>query len=169
MTHHFKKTIESKSINELLKIREYVEKMINKKAMPDMLLDIKELHYKIILHEAASFWGISPDSVFTKRRFLLLKNYKHAVRYAIRMVTSMSYTQIGEMLNCNHATIIHSISFVEESALTNTGYFNKCEMLCSHLRKTITELKNTEHQKQLLENLKNKKNAKKRRKTNASI
>jgi len=169
MTHHFKKTIESKSIHELMKIREYVEKMINKKALPDMLMEIKEGQYKIILHEAASFWGIAPDSVFTKRRFLLLKNYRHAVRYAIRTVTGMSYQQIGEMLNCNHATIIHSISFVEESALTNTGYFNKCEMLCSHLRKTIKELKNTEHQKQLLENLKTKKNAKKRRKTNASI
>jgi chromosomal replication initiation ATPase DnaA len=159
MTPHFKKTIESKSIHDLMKIREYVEKLINKKALPDMLLDIQEQQYKIILHAAASFWDIPPDSVFTKRRFLLLKNYRHAVRYAIKIVTGMSYQHLGEMLNCNHATIIHSVSFVEESALTNTSYFNKCEMLCAHLRKTILELKKEEHQKQLLKNLKTKKNA----------
>lgn len=155
MTPYLKKYLNKKNAIELLEIRNQIDLLLNQKSSASLKLSLKNRHQSFVLEKMATYWGIEPEAALTKKRNVDLMQYKHAVRYSIRSVTNMPYQKIGKMLNCDHASIIHSVYYVEDCALTNTFLFKKCEQLCEFLRDTLAKLNYEEGQKELIEKLTN--------------
>lgn len=154
MTPYFKRFLKNQKPSELIKIREFVENLIIQKMQPIELLELRPRHHKKLLDKMAEYWGIKSEAAFSKRRHPQEMKYKHAVRYAIRTATGMPFEEIGRMFNCNHATIMHSMSFVEKSALINSDYFENCKGLIKFLKTTIHNLNEENYHQELLKNLK---------------
>jgi len=151
MTPYFKRFLKNQKPSELIKIREFVDKVIHQKMLPTDLLEMKPSQHQMVLKELAAFWEIPSEAALTKRRHSSEMNYKHAIRYAIRTVTGMPYQEVGKMLNCDHATIMWSIKFVNNAQIGDSNYYAKCIELAEHLRRVLTELDLNENQPTLHE------------------
>lgn len=155
MTPHLKRYLNKKNAIELLVIRNEIDRLLNEKSSASLKLKLKSKHQSFVLEKMAKAWGIETEAALTKKRNVDLMNYKHAIRYALRSVTNMPYKKLGKMLNCNHATVMHSMYYVEDCSLTNTAYFKKCEDFCEFLRNLLAKLNFEEGQKELIEFLTN--------------
>tara|TARA_Y100000114_G_scaffold53473_1_gene48804 strand:+ start:2006 stop:2431 length:426 start_codon:yes stop_codon:yes gene_type:complete len=60
------------------------------------------------LNLVTKFWCVSEKDILSKNRERHFMNAKHSLRYYLTMGGDLTLTEIGEMLDCNHATIIHS-------------------------------------------------------------
>jgi len=155
MTPYLKRYLNKKNSTQLLVIRNEIDRLLNQKSSASLKLKLKNKHQSFVLEKMAKAWGIEAEAALTKKRNADLMQYKHAVRYALRNVTNMPFQKIGKMLNCDHASVVHSIYFVEDCALTNTAYFKKCEDFSEFLRNLLAKLNFEEGQKELIENLTN--------------
>lgn len=114
MTNNIKRYLNRRTSIELLEVRNYVDKLISFKADAKVCYNIKTSQTQAVLKELAFYWGVPSETALTKRRFNDTMLYKHALRFAIRTVTGMPFANIGKMLNCDHATVMHSVKFVND-------------------------------------------------------
>jgi chromosomal replication initiation ATPase DnaA len=151
MTPSFKRRLNKKSTIDLLEVRQYIDRLLAAKMDAKINYELKPSYQQTVLRELAAFWKIPSEAAITKRRFSDAMNYKHAIRYAIRTVTKMPYVKMGAMLNCDHATIIHSMKFVNDAAMGDIDFYVQCIGLSNHLRNVLAELRFNENQPTLHE------------------
>ena len=76
--------------------------------------------------EAISFitnlTGVDEADMLSKSRFRDGVVAKHFLRYYLRENFNMTYEMIGELTNCHHATVIHSLKYVKDYSLYDKTY-----------------------------------------------
>jgi len=70
---------------------------------------------EFIIKKVADFYDITPDEVIGKGKTKNVANARQMSIFLIRKLTSLTLEQIGEVMNRDHSTVLHSIRKVEES------------------------------------------------------
>ncbi len=70
---------------------------------------------EFIIGKVADFFDISPDEVIGKGKTKNVANARQMSIYLIRKLTGLTLEQIGDVMNRDHSTVLHSIRKVEES------------------------------------------------------
>lgn len=60
--------------------------------------------------------GVSSIDVLSKTRARDIMIARHFLRYYLRTRCSFTFEEIGKLTLCNHATVIHSVRYVEDVA-----------------------------------------------------
>ena len=68
-----------------------------------------------IIAKVADFYDITPDEVIGKGKTKNVANARQMSIFLIRKLTGLTLEQIGEVMNRDHSTVLHSIRKVEES------------------------------------------------------
>ena len=150
MTRHFKRYLNRKDVN-LLEVRAYIDRILSKRIVANVKYPVKPGYEETVLREMAAYWGVPIETALTKRRFTEQINCKHAFRFALRAVTGMKMEKIGALLNCDHASVSHSIKVVNDTKIGDKEYYSKCLQLAEHLRMVLIELELNENQPTLYE------------------
>ena len=78
------------------------------------------------LHEAIGFitnlTGVDEADMLSKSRQRDGVVAKHFLRYYLRENFNMTYEMIGNLTNCHHATVIHSLKYVKDYSLYDKTY-----------------------------------------------
>ena len=74
----------------------------------------KVVNFDMIVESTAEFYGINPDSIFSKSRVRNVADARQIVMYLCHKLTSLSSTVIGQKLNRTHTTVLHGITAVED-------------------------------------------------------
>ena len=143
MTRHFKRYLNRKDVN-LLEVRAYIDRILSKRIVANVKYPVKPGYEETVLKEMAAYWGVPIETALTKRRFTEQINCKHAFRFALRVVTGMKMEKIGALLNCDHASVSHSIKVVNDTKIGDKEYYSKCLQLAEHLRMVLIELESIE-------------------------
>ena len=81
----------------------------------EMILTKKEeLDYA--LEFISDLIGVASIDIMGKTRLRDAVIARHFLRYYLKNKCFFTYSEIGRMTGCNHATIIHSVKYVEECA-----------------------------------------------------
>ena len=70
---------------------------------------------EFIIGKVADFYNISPEEVIGKGKTKDVANARQLSTYLIRKLTGQTLEQIGEVMNRDHTTVLHSIRKVEEN------------------------------------------------------
>ena len=70
---------------------------------------------EFIIEKVADFYDISPDEVIGKGKTKNVANARQMSIYLTRKLTGLTLEQIGEVMNRDHSTVLHSIRKVEEN------------------------------------------------------
>jgi len=132
-----------KDVN-LLEVRAYIDRILSKRIVANVKYPVKPGYEETVLKEMAAYWGVPIETALTKRRFTEQINCKHAFRFALRVVTGMKMEKIGALLNCDHASVSHSIKVVNDTKIGDKEYYSKCLQLAEHLRMVLIELESIE-------------------------
>jgi chromosomal replication initiation ATPase DnaA len=143
MTRHFKRYLNRKDVN-LLEVKAYIDRILSKRIVANVKYPVKPEYEETVLKEMAAYWGVPIETALTKRRFTEQINCKHAFRFALRVVTGMKMEKIGALLNCDHASVSHSIKVVNDTKIGDKEYYSKCLQLAEHLRMVLIELESIE-------------------------
>jgi chromosomal replication initiation ATPase DnaA len=143
MTRHFKRYLNRKDVN-LLEVKAYIDRILSKRIVANVKYPVKPGYEETVLKEMAAYWGVPIETALTKRRFTEQINCKHAFRFALRAVTGMKMEKIGALLNCDHASVSHSIKVVNDTKIGDKEYYSKCLQLAEHLRMVLIELESIE-------------------------
>lgn len=143
MTRHFKRYLNRKDVN-LLEVKAYIDRILSKRIVANVKYPVKPEYEETVLREMAAYWGVPIETALTKRRFTEQINCKHAFRFALRAVTGMKMEKIGALLNCDHASVSHSIKFVNNTKIGDKEFYSKCLQLAEHLRMVLIELESIE-------------------------
>jgi chromosomal replication initiation ATPase DnaA len=143
MTRHFKRYLNRKDVN-LLEVKAYIDRILSKRIVANVKYPVKPGYEETVLREMAAYWGVPIETALTKRRFTEQINCKHAFRFALRVVTGMKMEKIGALLNCDHASVSHSIKVVNDTKIGDKEYYSKCLQLAEHLRMVLIELESIE-------------------------
>jgi chromosomal replication initiation ATPase DnaA len=143
MTRHFKRYLNRKDVN-LLEVKAYIDRILSKRIVANVKYPVKPEYEETVLKEMAAYWGVPIETALTKRRFTEQINCKHAFRFALRVVTGMKMEKIGALLNCDHASVSHSIKVVNDAKIGDKEYYSKCLQLAEHLRMVLIELESIE-------------------------
>jgi chromosomal replication initiation ATPase DnaA len=143
MTRHFKRYLNRKDVN-LLEVKAYIDRILSKRIVANVKYPVKPEYEETVLREMAAYWGVPIETALTKRRFTEQINCKHAFRFALRVVTGMKMEKIGALLNCDHASVSHSIKVVNDTKIGDKEYYSKCLQLAEHLRMVLIELESIE-------------------------
>jgi chromosomal replication initiation ATPase DnaA len=143
MTRHFKRYLNRKDVN-LLEVKAYIDRILSKRIVANVKYPVKPGYEETVLKEMAAYWGVPIETALTKRRFTEQINCKHAFRFALRVVTGMKMEKIGALLNCDHASVSHSIKVVNDTKIGDKEYYSKCLQLAEHLRMVLIELDSIE-------------------------
>lgn len=81
---------------------------------------LKRFHYA--LEFISELTGVSTVDITSKSRQRDCSVARHFLRYFLRTKYNMSYQSIAWFTNSNHATIIHSVRYVEECARYDKVY-----------------------------------------------
>ena len=87
-----------------------------------------------ILSVVASNYGVTPESLKSKKKTDTIANARHVAVYIVRKLTNLPLKSIGAIFNRDHATIMASITKVE----TNIKTVNNA---ASDIKKLIKEIK----------------------------
>ncbi len=87
-----------------------------------------------ILRIVSKGYGISMDDIKSRRRQATIAEARHVSVYIIRQLTDLSLTQIGVLLDRDHATIMNSIRYVESAILESSDTEYKVEELIGKVR-----------------------------------
>lgn len=68
-----------------------------------------------IIAKIADYYNITPEEVVGKGKTTNVVNARQMAIYLIRKLTGLTLEQIGEAMNRDHSTVLHSIRKVEES------------------------------------------------------
>ena len=128
------------SNNRLFELRVEIDRIINSRNDEFFKMNLRSEDQRAIIKAAADYWGVPYEATFSKRRFRQIQEFKHAFRFTLRCATSMSLQSIGKMLNCDHATVMHSIKYVEDSILADPTYYLRCIDFCDHIKMVLQEL-----------------------------
>jgi chromosomal replication initiation ATPase DnaA len=130
----------NQSNNRLFEIRVEIDRIINSRNDEFFKMHLKTEHQRYVIKAAADYWGVPFEAAYSKRRFGEIQQFKHAFRFGLRCATSMSLQAIGKMLNCDHATVMHSIKYVQDSILADPTYYMRCIDFCEHIKMVMQEL-----------------------------
>lgn len=72
------------------------------------------LNFDIIAEKVSSFYGLEPDTLFTKSRKREISDARQMAMYIAKKHTDMPLTAIGRNIGRSHATVIYSIRNIEE-------------------------------------------------------
>lgn len=139
------------SNNRLFEIRVEIDRIINSRNDQFFKMNLRTEQQRVIIKAAADYWGVPYEAAYSKRRFRQIQEFKHAFRFTLRCATSMSLQSIGKMLNCDHATVFHSIKYVQDSIVADPTYYIRCLEFCEHIKMVLAELDLNENQPTLHE------------------
>lgn len=139
------------SNNRLFEIRVEIDRIINSRNDQFFKMNLRTEQQRVIIKAAADYWGVPYEAAYSKRRFRQIQEFKHAFRFTLRCATSMSLQSIGKMLNCDHATVFHSIKYVQDSIVADPTYYIRCLEFCEHIKMVLAELDFNENQPTLHE------------------
>lgn len=74
----------------------------------------KKSSYLKIIDTILKNTGIDCYDILEKDKNILIIMYRHSVAYILKNKEKLTYNKIGEILNRDHSTIIHSIKKTEE-------------------------------------------------------
>lgn len=74
----------------------------------------RKVNFEMIAREVSNFYGIVPDTLFTKSRKREISDARQVVMYLAKQMTDMPLTAIGRKLGRTHATVIYAIKSIEE-------------------------------------------------------
>lgn len=89
------------------------------------------------LRKALQFVGelmhVNPIDIMGGSRERRIVISRHLVRYYLRKRHNITWTEMGRVMKCTHATIIHSIKFIEETAQVDL-YINTLKQSVDYLK-----------------------------------
>lgn len=74
----------------------------------------RKINFEIIVQEVSGFYGIEPDSLFTKSRKREISDARQIIMYLAKKHTEMPLISIGRKLGRSHSTVIYAITTIEE-------------------------------------------------------
>lgn len=79
----------------------------------------KSVNFDMIVESTAEYFGLNPDTIFTKSRLRDIADARQMVMYICSKHTGLSTPAIGAKLNREHSTVIHGISAVKDRLATS--------------------------------------------------
>ena len=76
----------------------------------------KEQELDYALEFISDLIGVSSIDIMGKTRIRDAVIARHFLRYYLKNKCLFSFSEIGRMTGCNHATVIHSVKYVEDCA-----------------------------------------------------
>ena len=74
-----------------------------------------------IVEKTASFYDLSPEDILGKGKTKNIAAARQMATYLMRKLTTLTLEEIGNVLNRDHSTILHSIRKIEESVNTDAA------------------------------------------------
>ena len=74
----------------------------------------RQLNFEIIAREVSTYYGIEPDSLFTKSRKREISDARQMAMYLAKKLVNMPLTAIGHHVSRSHATVIYAIKNIDE-------------------------------------------------------
>lgn len=90
---------------------------------------------KLVIDAVATHYGISPDVILGKQRDKQATLARQVVIYLLRQEKHYSLTEIGNLLNRDHSTILHNFRRISQSIKTDTDLAHSVEQLRGQLRR----------------------------------
>ena len=75
--------------------------------------------------------GVPEIDIVSKKRFRDAVIARHFLRYLLRTKFDLTYQTIGDLTNCNHASAIHSVKYINECARFDKLYSSYKESIDS--------------------------------------
>lgn len=69
---------------------------------------------KNCLPVACKFWEVDVEDVKSSTRKRKIMNAKHSLRYHLSIYNDLTLAEIGELTNCDHSNVVHSIKTFNE-------------------------------------------------------
>tara|TARA_X000001382_G_scaffold101953_2_gene76658 strand:- start:1077 stop:1499 length:423 start_codon:yes stop_codon:yes gene_type:complete len=99
----------------------------------------QELDYAIQF--VSDLIGVSPIDIMGKTRVRDAVISRHFLRYYLKNKCFFTFSEIGRMTGCNHATVIHSVKYVEENAPYDRLYSLYKDSLDKGILKTNSDIR----------------------------
>lgn len=93
------------------------------------------IHFDMIVEATAEYYGLNPDTIFTKSRLRDIADARQMIMYLCSKHTSLSTPTIGAKLNREHSTVLHGISAVKDRLETSREVVSALEAIESILLK----------------------------------
>lgn len=74
----------------------------------------KQINFELIVDQVCTYYGIDPDSLFTKSRKREISDARQMLMYLAKKLTKMPFTAIGSRIDRNYATVIYACKNIEE-------------------------------------------------------
>lgn len=74
----------------------------------------KQVNFELIVDRVATYYGINPDSLFTKSRKREISDARQMSMYLAKKHTKMPFAAIGSRIDRNYATVIYACKNIEE-------------------------------------------------------
>jgi chromosomal replication initiator protein len=76
---------------------------------------------EFIVEKTAAFYSLSPEDILGKGKTKNIAAARQIATYLMRKLTTLTLEEIGNVLNRDHSTILHSIRKIEESINTDAA------------------------------------------------
>lgn len=73
-----------------------------------------QVNFEMVAQAVSSFYGIEPDTIFTKSRKREISDARQMVMYLAKKLTGMSFKNIGSRLGRTHATVLYACHNIDE-------------------------------------------------------
>lgn len=73
-----------------------------------------QINFEMVTQAVSSFYGIEPDTLFTKSRKREISDARQMVMYLAKKMTGMSLKNIGTKLGRTHATVLYACRNIDE-------------------------------------------------------
>lgn len=74
---------------------------------------------EIIIEETAKYYSVLPEDIKGRSKVKVIVNARQVCMYLIRTLTSLTLSEIGGVLERDHATVIHSLNQIESKLKTD--------------------------------------------------
>jgi len=85
--------------------------------------------------------GVTEEAVVSKDRFRDVVIARHFLRYYLREKCNFTYQSIGDLMDCNHASVIHSVKYVNTCVKYDKLYSLYKHSIDSGVLKTTTNVR----------------------------
>lgn len=90
-----------------------------------------------IRQRTAEIWGVSIDSLISKRRTKQLTIPRQVAMYVIKTQLDLPYTEIGGLFGGrDHSTVIHSVNKVEAEMAANASFRHRVQKIVDEFRRS---------------------------------
>tara|TARA_R100000541_G_scaffold49989_1_gene57173 strand:- start:1208 stop:1627 length:420 start_codon:yes stop_codon:yes gene_type:complete len=85
--------------------------------------------------------GVSEQDIMSKDRFRDAVIGRHFLRYYLRDKCNFTYQSIADLMDCNHASVIHSVNYVKDCVRYDKLYSLYKHSIDSGVLKTTTNVR----------------------------